>query len=202
MSNINSLSITLLIFLLLHQSSICANECIYKVTRSQKGTNITDASFLANYNSDDLKKQKCFSLSNSDVFNKLCCYNKSTRECIAEPGTPDNNIDCPKESQVTNNCGMASFYQPVTPERCTEISLVDGFCCFVKTKTHGTGCVRQKEIDEDDKNAITDDIKDYLKGLQNPIDPDDIDSIKCEGNWINNYFWGIMLLLTMINIMM
>ena len=49
---------------------------------------------------------------------------------------------------------MASIYQPVTADRCTEISLVDGFYCFIKTNNNGNACIRQKEIDEDEKDIL------------------------------------------------
>ena len=64
----------LFLFLMLYQSSFCQNECIYKEKRTQSETNKTDEKFLSNINSVEGKKQKCFSLSNSDVFNDLCCY--------------------------------------------------------------------------------------------------------------------------------
>ena len=201
MSKHHSLITQLFLIFILYQLSSCDDSpCIYKESRNQKENNKTDASFLANLNSEDSKKQKCFSLSNSDVFTNLCCYNKNTKLCAVE-STSDTNIECPHESEIINNCGMASFYQPVTQERCTEISLVDGFCCFIKTKNHGTGCVKKKEIDKDDKNAITDDIKNYLKGLSNPIDPDDIDSMKCKGSFFDNYFYAILFLISIINVL-
>ena len=188
-----SFLINLMIFTILYHSSL-SNPCKYKVARYQEGTNTTDANYLRNYNSDDSKKQRCFALSKSDVEENFCCFDKTNKLCV-ESSESSGDIECPVESKIYNNCGMASIYQPVTADRCTEISLVDGFCCFVKTKTNGNACIRQKDIDEDEKDAITDDIKNYVK---NYISVDDIESVKCEGSLINNYLKKIMFLAGMI----
>ena len=167
----------LFLFFMLYQSSFCQNECIYKEKRTQSETNKTDAKFLSNINSEDGKKQKCFSLSNSDVFNSKCCYDATNKLCIKD-GSASGTIVCPEEATtIVNNCGMAGIYQPVTAERCTEISLVDGY----------------KEIDEDDKNMITDDIKKYLQ--ENSISEADIDSLKCKGFLLKNFLSSILFLL-------
>ena len=184
----------LFLFLMLYQSSFCQNECIYKEKRTQSETNKTDAKFLSNINSEDGKKQKCFSLSNSDVFQFKCCYDKENKLCIKDPGSASDPIVCPTvTTTIVNNCGMAGIYQPVTAERCTEISLVDGYCCFIKTKSAKTACVKKKEIDEDDKNMITDDIKKYLQ--ENSISEADIDSLKCKGFLLKNFLSSILFLL-------
>jgi hypothetical protein len=189
----------ILLFLILYQYSLTSEDfCYYKEARKQNELNKTDLSYLSHYNGDDSKMQKCFSLSYSDVFNKFCCYNNNTKTCVEEPETTSNIIFCPQESKIINNCGMAGFYQPVTPERCTEISLVDGFCCYVKTKNYGTGCVRQKEIDEENKNAITDEIKNYLKKLQTSIPSDDIEMVKCKGNLLTIKFYKMLFLIATI----
>ena len=86
---------------------------------------------------------------------------------------------------------MALYYQPITAETCTEISLVDGYCCFVKTTKQGTACVSQKTIDEDKKNEITDDIINYIKKFNpTPI----IESVVCKGSY--EKYYGLLLLLT------
>ena len=183
----------LFLFLMLYQSSFCENECIYKEKRTQTDTNTTDSKFLSNINSEDGKKQKCFSLSFSDVFNSKCCYDTNSKLC--KLGTDSTGtIVCPEEATtIVNNCGMAGIYQPVTAERCTEISLVDGYCCFLKTKDGKTACVKKKEIDEDDKNMITDDIKKYLQ--ENSISEADINSLKCKGFLLKNFLSSILFLL-------
>ena len=95
---------------------------------------------------------------------------------------------------------MAGFYQPVSAERCTEISLVDGFYCFLKTKTKGNACVRKKEIDEDDKNKVSDDIIKYLKRLSTPVEESEIESLKCEGNFLKYFLFYISFLFSFIMI--
>ena len=182
------------LFLMLYQFSFCDDPCIYKEKRTQSQNNITDVKFLSNINSEDGKKQKCFSLSNSDVFQFKCCYDTANKLCIKDPGSTSDPIVCPQEATtIVNNCGMAGIYQPVTAERCTEISLVDGYCCFIKTKSAKTACVKKKEIDEDDKNMITDDIKKYLQ--ENSISEADIDSLKCNGFLLKNFLSSILFLL-------
>ena len=184
----------LFLFFMLYQSSFCQNECIYKEKRTQSETNKTDAKFLSNINSEDGKKQKCFSLSNSDVFNSKCCYDATNKLCIKD-GSASGTIVCPEEATtIVNNCGMAGIYQPVTAERCTEISLVDGYCCFIKTKSAKTACVKKKEIDEDDKNMITDDIKKYLQENNN-FQESNIESLKCKGFLLKNFLSSILFLL-------
>ena len=88
---------------------------------------------------------------------------------------------------------MALYYQPITAETCTEISLVDGYCCFVKTKNQGNACVSQKTIDADKKNEITDDVINYIKKFNlNPAPV--IESVECKGFY--EKYYGFLLLLT------
>ena len=184
----------LFLFLMLYQFSFCDDPCIYKEKRTQSQNNITDDKFLSNINSIDGKKQKCFSLSKSDVFPNLCCYDATNNLCVKE-GTSSNSPQCPTvTTTIVNNCGMAGIYQPVTAERCTEISLVDGYCCFLKTKNGETACVKKKEIDEDDKNMITDDIKKYLQENNN-YPESNIESLKCKGFLLKNFLSSILFLL-------
>ena len=97
---------------------------------------------------------------------------------------------------ITNNCGMAKWYQPSSRETCTEISLVDGYCCFVKTSSHGNACIRQGEIDEDNKNEITDEMRNAVKRLNTGTGEPVITSVECKGYYIA--FYGLSLLLLAI----
>ena len=95
---------------------------------------------------------------------------------------------------------MAKFYQPQTEDACTEISLVDGYCCHVKTKEHGTACVRQDEIDEDDKTKIYDEMRDAVKRLKlttGDADPE-VTKVVCEGNYMTYYVFSLLLLAVML----
>ena len=156
----------------------------------------TDANYLSGSNEEDEKKQKCFSLSNSDINTDRCCYNSGTKLCEKETGA-SSGIQCPQSSEIHNNCGMAKFYQPESKEACTEISLVNGYCCFVKTNSRGNACLKQDEIDEDEKDEITDYMKDYFRNRLG-INPDEeIASVQCEGSLLK-YYGFLMILLSVI----
>ena len=92
---------------------------------------------------------------------------------------------------------MALFYQPVSKEICTEISLVNGYCCFVQTNSKGNACLRQDEIDEDDKDKITDYMKDYFRNKLNMNPDQEIKKVQCEGSLLK-YYGFLMILLSVI----
>ena len=92
---------------------------------------------------------------------------------------------------------MALIYEPTTKEICTEISLVNGYCCFVKTKSKGNACLKQDEIDEDEKDEITDYMRDYFRNRLNLNPEDEIQSVQCEGD-LFKYYRFLMLLLAVI----
>ena len=102
-------------------------------------------------------------------------------------------------TKITNNCGMVQWNQPTTKEHCTEISLVDGYCCFVKTSSHGNACIRQGEIDEDNKNEITDEMRNAVKRLRTD-NPENvvIESVQCKGYYITIYGFSLLLLAVML----
>ena len=102
-------------------------------------------------------------------------------------------------TKITNNCGMAKWYQPSSKGTCTEISLVDGYCCFVETTTHGNACIRQGEIDEDNKNEITDEMRKAVNRLRTE-DPANvvIKSVQCKGYYITIYGLSLLLLAVML----
>ena len=187
--------ISFLIFILLINSSL-SDPCLYKETRAQTAINSTDVgTYLKTTSSEISKQQKCFSLSDSDVFPHKCCYDTSQKKCVKEATTTNANVVCPKDTTIENNCGMAGFYQPVTSERCTEISLVDGYCCFLKLKSNDTACVRRKELNDDNKKDVSDDVKIYVKSRG--YDPNDIDdsSFVCEGNLLKIKFYFYLFFL-------
>jgi hypothetical protein len=179
-------------------SLVTSDPCYYKESSKQDNTNLNstdDGSFLGKINGEDSKKQKCFSLSNSNVFPHLCCYNQGTGKC--EKGTESGgDIYCPVETIIPNKCGMTRFYQPITYDKRTEISLVDGYCCFVKTKTKGNVCVKTEEIDADNKKVVTEDIKEYFKS--NNVDVNEIESVMCKSTLLKYHWYEILLLLITI----
>ena len=87
---------------------------------------------------------------------------------------------------------MAGVYQPVTAEICTEISLVQGYCCFVKTEKDGTACIRTRELKKE-KNKETNDIIEYInKHNNNSV----IKSVQCGSEFLKYY--SLMLMLVII----
>ena len=110
--------------------------------------------------------------------------------------------DCPSGSNgdtvITNNCGMAQWCQPSSKETCTEISLVDGYCCYVETQGHGKACIRQGEIDEDNKNEITDEMRNAVKRLNTGTGEPVITSVQCKGYYIAFYGLSLLLLAVML----
>ena len=157
---------------------------------------ITGDDYLKGSNADENKKS-CFSLSTAS---KKCCYNMGSdgkETCVERDPTINNDPNCPVNSRIHNNCGMALFYQPESKEACTEISLVNGYCCFVKTKSKGSACLKQDEIDEDEKDEITDYMKDYFRNRLG-LNPDEvIDTVQCEGSLLK-YYGFLMILLSVI----
>ena len=149
---------------------------------------VTDANYLSQLHTEEEKKQKCYSLSNfKGVGNSLCCYNKN-KGCFKNETDTDPN-ECPKGSTIYNNCGMAGIYEPVYSTICTEISLVQGYCCFVKTSI-GNACIRTKELDEN-VNATTEQINKYVNGEA------EIQSVICNG-WNLKLYKMLSVLITLM----
>ena len=108
-----------------------------------------------------------------------------------------------EQTKITNNCGMVLWNQPQKKEDCTEISLVDGYCCYVKTKSYGNACIRQGEIDEDNKNKITDEMKNAVNRLKDKTQIAEgvvveIVSVECEGYHLAFYGLSLLLLAVML----
>ena len=191
------MSLTLLLFsLILFQHSICPDPigCIYKDTSTR-----TDGGYLKPEDDEKTNINKCFSLSYTNFNAEQCCYYKdgNNQFCADQNQNSGLTLECPKDSLIANNCGMSLYFQPKAAESCTEISLVDGFCCYVQTKAHGTACVRTDELDEDKKTKITDKIRDAVKKLKltsTTVSGDvEITAVTCEGYYMK--FFGISFLL-------
>ena len=206
MSNYYTLYIVLSI-LLFHFSFCDDKGCQYRTEASQTSETApyTDHKYLTHHDANhaNQNKQSCFSLSYSDLVEEQCCYKVNSSDskgyCIDQKksgyssSTP--GLECPEVTKdgVTNNCGMALYYQPIAKDICTEISLVNGVCCFVQTKNHGNVCLRQDSIDEDNKEEITDYMKDYFKNKLKLNPDEEIVKVQCNGNYIK--FYGMLLLL-------
>ena len=200
-----SYSYFLLLIIILFQSTLQYTGCRYKETVDQTEYSVTNDTYLDSTSGTDAKKQKCYSLSNSDIFDDKCCYSKNTdgKEVCSKEDDSGYDKDCPKETTIPNNCGMGGVYQPVDPTICTEISLVSGYCCYVKTTDGKTFCGSRDEMDDDNKNEVPDDVRDYVSNyIANKPDSDNndytntkVDSIICEG--YNLKFYGLLLLISM-----
>ena len=165
-SSKNTLFTIFLIFSLISFSF--SKGCKYQQTKDGN-EELTDSDYLKGYDDEkeeDKKKQACFSLSFSKVFNQVCCYDKEKNECTDETGGENNNIKCPQETKIPNNCGLAGMYQPETKEACTEIGLVKGYCCYVDFGADGKACIKTIELNED-KNSMTEMISDYINKYKN-----------------------------------
>ena len=146
------------------------------------------------------KKKKCFALSNY-FDNELCCYDSSSGNCLNKTSGTKNseNYKCPEETIVPNNCGTAGIYQPISPEICKEISLVQGFCCFVKlniNNNESSSCLRIKKITKD-KKMESNEIKDFVHHVAPELDDREIEvdckSFKLSSYWILNFITILLL---------
>ena len=154
-------------------------------------------------------KHKCFSLSNN-FENEKCCYNNIKKLCYKEKSLNDstagdgnkfkvdedgNIFDCPEIGPVPNNCGMAGVYQPLSNNTCIDISLVQGYCCYIKYKFQNdnrTACIRTKKLKKN--NETSDEIKEFIKLLDNK--DIDINDVKAEcGNTNIKFYWIYSLIL-------
>ena len=164
---------TILFFISFHR--ILNDECKF---RDEKGKDIKlNKNHLNDYKSIEEKKLKCFSLSNSFVQSDECCYNKKDQTCVVGNFGNDTNIECPNKSIIYNNCGKCGIYEPYDSTFCTEISLVKGFCCYVKFKNHGSSCLRTKILNKE-KNSTTEQMKNYIKEIEPTAE---VENVICKG---------------------
>ena len=166
------------------------NGCKYITEKGSTEVLDTDSNDYLESAQGDEARQSCYSLSNSKVHTDVCCYNKNTNKCVSKD---EDGAECPNLStEIFNNCGLAGVYQPVTAEICTEISLVQGYCCFVKTEKDGTACIRTRELKKE-KNKETNDIIEYInKHNNNSV----IKSVQCGSEFLKYY--SLMLMLVII----
>ena len=130
------------------------------------------------------------------LFQQSICDGEGGTPAVTPGGTPAGTTGA--STVITNNCGMAQWYQPSSKETCIEISLVDGYCCYVETQGHGKACIRQGEIDEDNKNEITDEMRKAVKRLNTRTDEPVITSVQCKGYYIAFYGLSLLLLAVML----
>ena len=168
---------------------ILNDGCAYKIKKEDTDYSYTATDYLNGLSGNEAK-QKCFSLSNYQNDNQLCCYDSSKNECYVNTSTTDNK--CPTTSSIVfNNCGMAGIYEPVTSETCTEIALVQGYCCFVTISDGHTACIRTKELGKN-KDTETEQISNYVKKNG--------ENLKVESVVCNGYFLKLHLLLFILSL--
>ena len=209
-NNIISRYFFLLLSLLILSSLAQRQPCKY-INNSYSVKTTNDKDYLDKVTGDEAK-QKCFILSKSkENENNLCCYNEQDK-CYLD-NSPDNE-DCPKETViVNNNCGMAYIYQPVFPGICNEISLVQGYCCFIEYKYSKEGdteektasaCVKTKELKKN-INSSTIQMEDYIKNFKVKKDNNNNDvvyKIKIErvvcNQFFLKYFYNLIIFTTIL----
>ena len=174
MSFINSLNLSLILFL-----------ASFKIILNDSCTDIS----LTGTDEEE-QKQKCYSASTDS---QKCCFGKGKGTDGANICTHSTGDVCPKDTSVPNNCGMAGVYQPETSTLCKEISLVQGYCCYVKVKKDSessSSCIRTKKLNKE-KNEATDQIKTYVGNEFT------IESVECHGENLK-YYWLIIIATIML----
>ena len=149
----------------------------------------------------DEQKRKCYSLSQIDKNNDIrCCIHKKDgsdeNECIkqSDSSVEDDTLSCPKNPFVPNNCGIAGVYQPEEARLCKEISLVQGYCCYVKVKrksdnSESVSCLRTRKLNKNKKEA-TNQMINYVGNDYT------IESVDCHGSRIKYYY--LLIIATII----
>ena len=160
---LNNFSFIMFLFCISFSFTYEQHRCKYKeqVDDEEK---LTDYKYLSGIGLDEInkRKQKCYDLSYSEIFNKPCCYNLNTTNCTEQTkGENGEIVSCPIETNVPNNCGTAGIYQPETSEACTGISLVGGYCCYVSFNGGSKSCIKTNKLN-DNINTETEMIKNYV----------------------------------------
>ena len=196
----NNISNFILLFLLfiLSFKKVLLQGCDYYSSKEdeekneKKNTDTDNGEYLSGL-TGDAARQKCYSLSNSNANSNLCCFDGT--KCF---NSDTYQANCPaKTDYIYNNCGMAYVYEPITSDTCTEISLVQGYCCYIKytiDSTEHTACVRTKELNKN-KNSATSQINDYAQKCKNAHTTTfefEIKDVICHGLFIS-YFWKFLI---------
>ena len=168
--------------------------CQYKLENGTQ-VNTDEKDPFEESDSEEEKRQSCYSLSHSDIFQNKCCY--YNKKCYEGSDNPINDTDtnCPKFSEIYNNCGMAGVYQPILEKTCTEISLVQGYCCYVNFTGGSSACIRTKELQKE-KNKITSDIENYIgriKEKEKEKESLSVLQVVCKGYNLKYYMMFIIL---------
>ena len=153
---------------------------------------------VSNDNVDE-KKRRCFDLS-YNFGNHICCYNEEIHTCynMTEDQSSDNDF-CPRKTNIPNNCGLAGLMEPTDSSVCTEITLVQGYCCYVTIKLGDKNlhsCLRTKKLAKEKKEA-SEQIKNYIERLKDKDNNYEIGEVVC-WNFNLQYFWLSNLIINII----
>ena len=160
---LNNFSFIMFLFCISFSFTYEEHRCKYKEQVDDE-YKYTDYKYFSGIGLDEInkRKQKCYDLSYSEIFNKPCCYNLNTTNCTEQTkGENGEIVSCPIETNVPNNCGTAGIYQPETSEACTGISLVGGYCCYVSFNGGSKSCIKTNKLN-DNINTETEMIKNYV----------------------------------------
>ena len=170
-----------------------AGQCNYTNNELSEYLNVTD---------DEEKKRRCFDLS-YNFKNNICCYDETKKTCYNVTETEiSGNLICPQNASIPNNCGLAGLNQPVDPSVCKEISLVQGYCCYVTIKVEGQNepqhsCLRTKKLAKV-KDEASEQIKNYIEKIQETKKTKyEIGEVDC-WNFNIQYFWLSNLIINII----
>ena len=183
------------IFVLLYLFSLIIDFSFPEPCNYTKG-NISE---YLNGNHSDENKLKCFALSYS-FENQMCCYNAENNLCYQNTDNMTNEtdleFDCPTQAEVPNNCGFAGIFEPSSNYTCTEIPLVQGYCCYVTLKINGQtrhSCLREKILNKN-KSKPTEDLIKHINNFDSNIE---IESVQC-GKFYIKYYWLLNFIITII----
>jgi hypothetical protein len=129
------------------------------------------------------------SQSNDIITNKLLLRNVEGS---------DDNFECPKKNtlEIHNNCGMAGIYMPDKNTTCNEISLVQGYCCFIKIEKEGEeyrACLRAKQLNKDKSKAPAE-IQEYVNSKGGEIKLVECGKFNLKLYWTLNFILSIIYL--------
>ena len=179
------------ILLLISFTKILNDDCKFRDEKGNIVPLIKDN--LNEFKTHRDKKIRCFSFSNSFVQTEKCCYNNTSQTCVIQNSENDNDtlVECPNKSQIYNNCGKSGIYEPEDSIDCTEISLVRGYCCYVKFKNHGSSCLRTNILNKE-KNSTTEQMKNYIKKIDVTAE---VEKVICKGYYLKYSFFFIIIFL-------
>ena len=148
-------------------------------------------------NEDVTDPDTCFLYSDSEP---CCSYkdNNNNNKCVTKSYIKNNeikNYECPVETPIKNNCGLAGIYTPKSDTQCTEISLVEAYCCFVtvsKGNAIYNACLRSKKFVDQKKKKNKDEIEKTVRGYG---DDYKVVNITCYGEWnvYSIFFYSLLI---------